>query len=277
MPVNERSWIAVIGDRIAGFEPHDTIESSIEHASNPFSFAAPRARWLATDDLEADADGLLDGTAGVWCAPGGPFRSMEGALRGIAWARTRGVPFIGTSAGLQHAVVEFARNVLGHPAAAHAEYGRDGELFIDELLCSLVGQTMEVDVVDDELRRIYGTTRSTEKYYCRFGVNPRWQAQLHDAGLRIAGVDARGSRRPRDATRRSSVLCSDAVRTADIVHDDASSSADHWVPQRGGDGKGCCLKKSQIVCEALICFVVSPSCGGENAEPGHVWPPPSMM
>jgi CTP synthase (UTP-ammonia lyase) len=191
VPVNERSWIAVIGDRIAGFEPHDTIESSIEHASNPFSFAAPRARWLATDDLESDADGLLDGAAGVWCAPGGPFRSMEGALRGIAWARTRGVPFIGTCAGLQHAVVEFARNVLGHPAAAHAEYGRDGELFIDELLCSLVGQTMEVDVVDDELRRIYGTTRSTEKYYCRFGVNPRWQAQLHDAGLRIAGVDAR--------------------------------------------------------------------------------------
>jgi len=191
VPSNERSWIAVIGDRIAGFEPHETIDSSIEHAANALSVPSPRTRWLATDDLATNADDLLDGAAAVWCAPGGPFRSMDGALRGIEWARKRGVPFTGTCAGFQHAVVEFARNVLGHHDAAHAEYGREGELFIDELLCSLVGQTMEVDVVDDELARIYGTTHSTERYYCRFGVNPRWQAQLHDAGLRIAGVDAR--------------------------------------------------------------------------------------
>jgi len=191
VPPNERNWIAVIGDRIAGFEPHDAIESSIEHAADALSIPAPRAVWLATDDLEANGERLLDGAAAVWCAPGGPFRSMDGAIRGIAWARTSGVPFLGTCAGFQHAVVEFARNVLGHREAAHAEYGRDGELFIDELLCSLVGQTMEVNIVDDELARIYGATHSAERYYCRFGVNPRWQTQLHDAGLRIAGVDAR--------------------------------------------------------------------------------------
>jgi CTP synthase (UTP-ammonia lyase) len=104
------------------------------------------------------------------------------------------VPFLGTCAGFQHAVIEFARNVLGHRNAGHAEYGSDGddgELFIDELLCSLVGQTMDVEIVDADLARIYSTRNPTEKYYCRFGVNPRWREQLHDAGLRIAGVDVR--------------------------------------------------------------------------------------
>jgi CTP synthase (UTP-ammonia lyase) len=191
VPANERRWIAVIGDRIADFEPHDAIESAVEHSARPLDIEAPEVRWFPTDELEADAGISLSGAAAVWCAPGGPFQSMEGALGGIRWARTHDIPFIGTCAGFQHAVVEFARSVLGHRTAGHAEYGESGELFIDELLCSLVGQTMEVDIVDAELARMYGTTTPTEKYYCRFGVNPRWLSELHDGGLRIAGVDAR--------------------------------------------------------------------------------------
>ena len=151
----------------------------------------PDVRWLPTEQLEGDGVQSLVGAAGVWCAPGGPFQSLDGALNGIRWARERGVPFLGTCAGFQHAVIEFARSVLGHETAAHAEYGDAGELFIDELLCSLVGETMQVEIVDAELIDMYGTANPTEKYYCRFGVSPRWQPALHDAGLRIAGVDAR--------------------------------------------------------------------------------------
>jgi CTP synthase (UTP-ammonia lyase) len=191
VPENERRWIAIIGDRIEGFEPHDAIESSVEHAASALDVEAPQVRWFATDGLDGDAESSLNGAAAVWCAPGGPFRSMDGALDGIRWARTRDIPFIGTCAGFQHAVVEFARNVLGHATAGHAEYGESGELFIDELLCSLVGLTMEVELVDDDLAGMYGTSTPTEKYYCRFGVNPRWQSQLHHGGLRIAGVDVR--------------------------------------------------------------------------------------
>ena len=184
--------IAVIGDRVSGFDPHDTIEASIEHAADALRVPVPAVRWLPTDELATHGADLLRDAAAVWCAPGGPFRSLEGALAGIQSARERGVPFLGTCAGFQHAVIEFARNVLNRPTASHAEYGDvggDGELFIDELLCSLVGQTMQVEIVDDELARIYGTTRPTERYYCRFGVNPKWRQPLHDAGLRVAGVD----------------------------------------------------------------------------------------
>ena len=186
------AWVAVIGDRVEGFEPHDTIESSIEDAANALRVAAPRCP-LALDRRTRSRWCRVSSKAQPRCGarPVGRIGVSTAPWTGIRFARERGVPFIGTCAGFQHAVIEFARNVLGHDTASHAEYGEGGELFIDELLCSLAGQTMEVEIVDDDLAQLYGTAYPREKYYCRFGVSPRWRAPLHDAGLRIAAVDAR--------------------------------------------------------------------------------------
>jgi CTP synthase (UTP-ammonia lyase) len=82
--------------------------------------------------------------------------------------------------------------VLQHPRAAHAEYGAtddDAEYFIDELRCSLVGETMPLTIVDDALAEIYDTRTPIERYYCRFGLKPEWREAVHDAGLRVVGVD----------------------------------------------------------------------------------------
>ncbi len=223
-----RLWIGVIGDRIEGFEPHDTIAGSIDHAAAQLGVAAPDVRWIATDELARHgASHQLAGAAGVWCAPGSPYRSLEGALDGIRWVREHDVAFLGTCAGFQHGVIEFARHVLGHTGAAHREYDAlettsgsppaasaaaasaptdpapinaaatdpastpDAEYFIDELLCSLAGQTMQVELLDPELCELYGTAHPVERYYCRFGLNPRWREPLQRAGLRVAGIDRR--------------------------------------------------------------------------------------
>ena len=131
-------------------------------------------RWVATDDLDRNgADELLAGADAIWCAPGSPYRSLDGALEGIRFARERGVPFLGTCAGFQHAVIEVARHLAGIPAADHEEYGREGgDLVIHELLCSLAGQRLDVRIVDDQLAEIYGSTQVEERYYCTFGLNP---------------------------------------------------------------------------------------------------------
>lgn len=186
-------WIAVIGDRMTGFEPQDTIQSALSDAAGSLGSETPEVRWISTELLEAEEPGLLNGTSGVWCAPGSPFRSLDGALFGIRWARESRVPFLGTCAGFQHGVIEYARNVLGHKEAAHGEYtplGDGGELFIEELLCSLVGKTMEVEVVDADLVSIYGDDHPKERYYCRFGLKPEWRSPLERAGLLVAGIDA---------------------------------------------------------------------------------------
>jgi CTP synthase (UTP-ammonia lyase) len=184
--------IAVIGDRIDGFEPQDTIEPALRHAAAQLGLAPPAVRWFATDALAESGPVVLYGSSAVWCAPGGPYRSLAGALEGIRWTRQNDVPFLGTCAGFQHGVIEFARNVLGYSTAAHAEYGEaDGaDLFIDELLCSLVGQSMAVEIIDEELRGVYGSGHAIERYYCRFGLHPQWRHALNEAGLLVAGVDA---------------------------------------------------------------------------------------
>jgi CTP synthase (UTP-ammonia lyase) len=193
-----RSWIGVIGDRVEGFAPHDAIADSVDHAAARLGVAAPEVRWLATDHLAQVGAAVLAGASGVWCAPGSPYRSLDGALEGIRWAREHDVAFLGTCAGFQHGVIEFARHVLGHTTAAHAEYAgvesvpdAGAEYFIDELLCSLVGQSMQVELLDRELCELYRTAHPVERYYCRFGLNPTWRQPLHDAGLRVAGIDRR--------------------------------------------------------------------------------------
>ena len=189
--------IAVIGDRHSDFRAQDTIAPAVAHAAAALGRGCDVV-WVPTADLVDDAGAVLAGAGAraVWCAPGSPYVSFDGALAGIRWAREHDVPFLGTCAGFQHAVVEFARNVLGVPSADHGEYERPGgspepsDLFIHELLCSLVGQTMAVRLVDDTARAIYGASEATEQYYCRFGLNPAHRPALEDAGLLVAGVDA---------------------------------------------------------------------------------------
>lgn len=152
--------------------------------------------WLLTPILEA---GRIDLAAfdGLWCAPGSPYRSLIGALGAIRFARERDVPFLGTCGGFQHVVIEYARNVLGFRDAQHAEYDPDAShLFIAGLACSLVGQTMVVAIASgSHASRAYGRPRSTEQYYCTFGLNPAYQALLHEGGLRVVGTDQDGAAR----------------------------------------------------------------------------------
>ena len=181
--------VGIVGEHREGNETQDSIATALDHAGAAAGTTCDTA-WVETPELEAHGGERLAGFDAVWSAPGSPFLSLDGAVEGIRWARETNTPFIGTCAGFQHAVIEFARNVLGVPSAMHAEYAPGGsDLFIDELLCSLVGQTMSIQLVDEELQRVYGSTAASERYYCRFGVNPAYRPALEAGGLITAGVD----------------------------------------------------------------------------------------
>jgi CTP synthase (UTP-ammonia lyase) len=187
---SEAVRIAVVGDRLARFAAQDSIEVALRHSADALGTTF-EVTWFDTPALTEGADELLQRADALWCAPGSPFLSMEGALAGIRLARETRRPFLGTCAGFQHGVIEIARNVLGIEHAHHAEYGGEtsAPLFIDELQCSLVGQAMHVRIVDDDTRALYGADDVVEQYYCRFGLNEEHRAALHDVGLEVAGVD----------------------------------------------------------------------------------------
>jgi len=119
---------------------------------------------------------------------------MDGALRAIRWARETGRPFLGTCGGFQHAIVEYARNVLGLVAADHAESNPIAALpLISPLACSLDGATGTIRLKPgSRLGAIYGRTEIVERYQCNFGLNPRHQSLLDNAKLAIVGRDENG-------------------------------------------------------------------------------------
>ena len=183
--------IGIIGDFNPLNATHIATDHGIQHAAlvlgKPFD-----AVWLPTDRTHD-----FGAFQGLFCSPGSPYRSLEGALQGIRHARENNVPFLGTCGGFQHLVLEYARNVMGFSDAAHAESHPYAPcLFITPLSCSLVGKTMEVTLKPGS--KAYGACRSAqsqEAFYCNFGLNPDYQKQLEDNGLEITGADQNGEAR----------------------------------------------------------------------------------
>jgi CTP synthase (UTP-ammonia lyase) len=150
--------------------------------------------WLATNHLERNVTEKLDGHQGIWCVPGSPYTSLDGALNAIRFARERGCPFLGTCGGFQHALIEYARNVLALTNADHAESNPATPVpFIARLACSLSGSEGTVHLTPaSRTFSIYGAGETTERYNCNFGLNSGYQSLLDSGPMRVVGVDGAG-------------------------------------------------------------------------------------
>jgi CTP synthase (UTP-ammonia lyase) len=182
--------IALVGDRDDGLTAHRAIPVALDLASR----GAPQAldyAWLGTERI--DGAGALAGFDAVWCVPGSPYRRMEGALTAIRVARERGLPFLGTCGGFQHAVVEVARDVLGWADADHAETAQQGRLVVSRLACALVEASETLRAVPgSKLAGAYGAAAFVESYRCRFGLNPQFEAAIVGGPFAIAATGPDG-------------------------------------------------------------------------------------
>ena len=183
--------IGIIGDFNPAFPPHPATNEAIRHAADSLGMTA-EIEWVPTDSIGPSPEERLAQFAGLWASPGSPYQSMAGALSGIRFAREQGIPLLGTCGGLQHMIVEYARNGLGIEDATHAEYDPYAStLFVTPLSCSLAGKTLPITLSpESRVAGMYGTTGVVERYYCNFGLNPAYQDQLHQHGFRIVGKDA---------------------------------------------------------------------------------------
>jgi CTP synthase (UTP-ammonia lyase) len=86
--IPERARVAVVGDFDASNRTHRFTSEALEHVDLA-------AEWVPTD-ASSDWDDRLSRFDGVWIAPASPYRSMDGALAAIRYARERGVPLVGT-------------------------------------------------------------------------------------------------------------------------------------------------------------------------------------
>jgi len=183
--------LALVGDRDDRITAHRAINAALPLVARSLDLPI-EARWLATETIGDGA--ALRGTHGVWCVPGSPYKDMDGALTAIAHARTRGLPFLGTCGGFQHAVIEYARNVLGWSDAEHAEAAPLATRpVITPLECALVEASETVRLAPGtRIAQAYGGAQAHEGYHCRYGLNPAFRDSLLRGPLTATAFDAGG-------------------------------------------------------------------------------------
>lgn len=186
--------VALVGDRSPEVRSHQRIPQ-LAAALLERDALALDLYWIGTDEVDSPED--VRGFDAIWLLPGSPYRSEAGALHAARAARETGIPFLGTCAGFQHALLEFARDVCGLTDAAHAENDPDAEqLLIAPLACSLVGHELPITLTPGtRAERLLGAERSVERYHCGYGLHPDFPAKLEAHGLVFSGHDAEGDPR----------------------------------------------------------------------------------
>lgn len=178
--------VALIGDYSPSVTAHQAIPEALRLAASARAVDLEPV-WTHTSSITC-RNGAFAEFDGIWCVPASPYASEDGAFAAIRFAREHGVPFLGTCAGFQYALIEYARNVCGTQTASHQETEPHApDLIITKLACSLVEQTEELLLEPQGIvRRAYGVERITEGYHCNFGVNPEFEPLLLANGFQPA-------------------------------------------------------------------------------------------
>ena len=155
--------------------------------------------FIDSEQVDLDDPGtLLQECDGVLVPGGFGARGTEGKIAAIRYARMNGVPFFGICLGMQLAVVEFSRSVLGLEGAMSREFDPDPKHPVIELMneqreVTQKGGTMRLGAYPCQIEegsvanRIYGSAEISERHRHRFEVNPKYHQALNDGGLRISG------------------------------------------------------------------------------------------
>ena len=188
--------IGLVGDRNDSFTAHRAVPLALTLAAaalDPPAMIEPV--WIPTPRAHDRRE--LERCDGLWCVPGSPYESQDGALHAIRYAREEGTPFLGTCGGFQHAVLEYALNVLGWRDAFHAEGGElAGRAVIAPLACSLIDVEGRIRLEPrTHLACAYASTAIEEEYLCSYGVSAAFRAALTSGPLREAAVDEDGDLR----------------------------------------------------------------------------------
>ncbi len=161
-------------------------------------------RWIDSEKVTADnADELLKGVSGILVPGGFGDRGIDGMLYAIRYARENKIPYLGLCLGMQLAIVEFARNILGYsdahsielnPATTHPVIA----LMPDQNGVEDIGGTLRLGsypcVLDkDSLAyRLYGETTIHERHRHRYEVNNDYRAVLAGNGMKLSGLSPDG-------------------------------------------------------------------------------------
>ncbi len=190
--------IAIVGKYVDLPDAYLSVAEAVRHGAAA-NDALLDLRWIPSDDVDGLlADSYLAGVDGIIVPGGFGVRGIEGKVQAIRYARENGIPFLGLCLGLQCAVIDYARSVLGLSDANSAEFDPTTAHPVIDLMEAQqgvedMGGTMRLGIYAARLdegslaRELYGDEVVYERHRHRYEVNNRYRHDLEAAGLRLAG------------------------------------------------------------------------------------------
>ena len=195
--------VALVGKYIQLHDAYISVVEALKHGGI-FSRATVHIKWIDSetvtpenvDELFSDVDGIL--------VPGGfGDRGIDGKIEAIRYARTHGLPFLGLCLGMQLAIVEFARDVVGLKDAHSVELDPQTtnpviHIMPDQIGIEDIGGTLRLGsypcVLNKESKayQLYGSENIEERHRHRYEVNNDYRDQLEKAGMMLSGLSPDG-------------------------------------------------------------------------------------
>lgn len=198
-----RVTVAVVGKYVTLPDAYYSVTEALHHAGIHNS-AAVEVRWINAENLEREpVETILDGADGILVPGGFGDRGTEGKILAARYAREHRIPYLGLCLGMQLAVAEFARGVLGWEKANSSEFDPDTAYPVIDLLpeqknISDKGGTMRLGgfpcrIVPGTLaHRAYGEESITERHRHRYEFNNDYRDKLEQAGMVFSGLSPDG-------------------------------------------------------------------------------------
>ena len=193
--------IAIVGKYVELHDAYLSIVEALNHAGI-YNGLNVDIKWISAVDLEekGKAEELLADVQGIIVPGGFGERGIEGKIAAAQYAREHRIPYLGICLGMQIAVVEFARNVLGLKDANSTEHVPNTknpviDFMPDQKNIERMGGTMRLGKYDCELKEgtkaagAYGQLLISERHRHRYEFNNEYMERLEEAGMRVAGVN----------------------------------------------------------------------------------------
>ncbi len=204
--------VALVGKYIELTDSYKSLSEALIHAGI-HTQTKVRIHYVDAEDLVQKGIHMLEGMDAILVPGGFGERGIEGKIRAVQYARENGVPYLGICLGMQVAVIEFARHVLGWSDAHSTEFRMDTShpvvALITEWMTSEgerelrsgdvdLGGTMRLGgqecvlAPNSRIRQVYGKDVIMERHRHRFEFNNTYRADFEDAGLVCSGVSIDG-------------------------------------------------------------------------------------